>query len=107
MPGDDDHMRRGWNGDMMGDNGSTWSPWLVAFLVATTLLVVLAALVAARLLRAGGAGNPLRGGGATRVAEPPEEMLDRLFAAGEIDEATYRARRTALTDMRQPIQHQG
>ncbi|WP_255395962.1 hypothetical protein [Kineosporia sp. R_H_3] len=41
------------------------------------------------------------------MAEQPEEMLDRLFAAGEIDEVTYRARRTALAELRQPVQHQG
>ena len=29
-------------------------------------------------------------------------MLDRMFALGEIDEATYRTRRTALTEMRRP-----
>jgi putative membrane protein len=34
--------------------------------------------------------------------ESPEQMLDRLFALGEIDEATYRQRRTALTEMRRP-----
>jgi hypothetical protein len=28
--------------------------------------------------------------------------LDRMFALGEIDEATYRSRRTALGDMRRP-----
>ena len=106
MPGYDDHMRDGWRGGMMGESGSTWSPWLVAFLVVTTLLAVLAAVVAVRLLRAGGR-NPVPGSSATRVAEPPEEMLDRLFAAGEVDEATYRARRTALAEMRQPVQHQG
>jgi putative membrane protein len=34
--------------------------------------------------------------------ESPEQTLDRLFALGEIDETTYRTRRTALTEMRKP-----
>lgn len=34
--------------------------------------------------------------------ESPEQVLDRLFAMGEIDETTYRTRRTALTEMRKP-----
>jgi putative membrane protein len=32
--------------------------------------------------------------------ESSEQILDRLFATGEIDEQTYRARRTALAEMR-------
>ncbi|MBI4939720.1 MAG: SHOCT domain-containing protein [Actinobacteria bacterium] len=107
MPGYDDHMRDDWGGRMMGGYGSAYSPWLVVLLVAAVVLLVLAAVVVARLARAGGAGSPLRGGSTRRGAEQPEEMLDRLFAAGEIDEATYRARRTALAEMRQPVQHHG
>ncbi len=34
------------------------------------------------------------------AAESPEQILDRLFALGEIDEQTYRSRRTALAEMR-------
>ena len=34
-------------------------------------------------------------------AETPEQALDRMFALGEIDEATYRSRRTALAQMKQ------
>lgn len=33
-------------------------------------------------------------------AETPEQALDRMFALGEIDEATYRSRRTALAEMK-------
>jgi len=33
--------------------------------------------------------------------ESPEQILDRMFAIGEIDEATYRARRTAIAEMKQ------
>ncbi len=32
--------------------------------------------------------------------ESPEQILDRMFALGEIDEATYRGRRTALAEMK-------
>jgi len=32
--------------------------------------------------------------------ETPEQILDRMFALGEIDEATYRGRRTALAEMK-------
>jgi putative membrane protein len=34
-------------------------------------------------------------------SESPEQILDRMFALGEIDEATYRSRRTALAEMKQ------
>jgi putative membrane protein len=34
------------------------------------------------------------------AGETPEQILDRMFAVGEIDEATYRARRTALAEMK-------
>jgi uncharacterized membrane protein len=36
----------------------------------------------------------------TGAFESPEQILDRLFALGEIDEQTYRTRRTALAEMR-------
>lgn len=39
--------------------------------------------------------------GAVGPPETPEQILDRMFALGEIDEATYRARRTALAEMKQ------
>ncbi len=43
-------------------------------------------------------GTPPSVGG---PAETPEQALDRMFALGEIDEATYRSRRTALAEMKQ------
>ncbi len=39
--------------------------------------------------------------GVTGPMESPEQVLDRMFALGEIDEATYRGRRTALAEMKQ------
>lgn len=41
--------------------------------------------------------------GAQATGEAPEETLDRLFASGEIDEFTYRIRRTTLAEMRQGV----
>jgi putative membrane protein len=38
---------------------------------------------------------------AVSSTESPEQILDRMFALGEIDEATYRSRRTALAEMKQ------
>jgi putative membrane protein len=34
--------------------------------------------------------------------DSPEEILDRRFARGEIDEETYRSQRAALVDARGP-----
>jgi putative membrane protein len=46
------------------------------------------------------------GGGAVAptasASDTPEQILDRMFALGEIDEQTYRTRRTALADMQKP-----
>jgi len=53
-----------------------------------------------------GLGHSPAGPTAARPATPgvpgesPEQILDRMFALGEIDEATYRARRTALAEMK-------
>jgi putative membrane protein len=41
-------------------------------------------------------------GAAPAVGETPEQILDRMFALGEIDETTYRTRRGALAEMRKP-----
>jgi putative membrane protein len=47
------------------------------------------------------AGTPVaRPGSPGAAGETPEQILDRMFAVGEIDEATYRARRTALAEMK-------
>ena len=43
--------------------------------------------------------SPANSGDST-AAESPEQIVDRLFARGEIDEPTYRARRQALAEMR-------
>jgi len=56
-----------------------------------------------RLLPGGGTGTPAGGTpptGRTHRGCDSEQILDRLFALGEIDEQTYRSRRTALAEMR-------
>ncbi|WP_211373953.1 SHOCT domain-containing protein [Cellulomonas fimi] len=60
---------------------------MVIFWVAVLALIVWAVM---RVFPAGGAR-----GSAPRV-ETPQEILDRRFAAGEIDSETYRAMRVAL-----------
>ena len=98
MP-DFDHMGDGWNGHMMGGS-SAWTPGLLILLFVLTLLLILAAVLAFRLFSPGGSIGQRSSGHVGQPAEPPDQMLDRLFAAGEIDETTYRARRTALAEMR-------
>lgn len=84
---------------MMGwcanNNGIGAGTWLLMGLVWAVLIgAILWAVV--RLLPSNG----------TRTASPradsPEEILDRRFASGEIDAATYRANREALTTVRGP-----
>jgi putative membrane protein len=83
---------------MMGGGFTMW-PLLVLFWVALIALIVF--LVAKLLPRSGRPGHrPPPSPGAP--PESPEQILDRMFAVGEIDEATYRARRTALAEMRRP-----
>lgn len=92
----------GWAGhSMMGGGMALW-PLLVLFWVALIALIVF--LVIKLLPSSGGRppthpDQPLPPG---TTPESPEEILDRMFALGEIDEATYRARRTALGEMRRP-----
>lgn len=72
--------------------------WVLLGLLWIALIALIAFLVS-RLVRTpggGGAAGPDR----TVGDEPPEATLDRMFALGEIDEPTYRARRTALAEMR-------
>ena len=64
-------------------------------------LIVIIAVLVIKLLP--GARGPARPSALARPSdESPDRALDRMFALGEIDEATYRARRAALNDMRRP-----
>ncbi|MCG2799996.1 MAG: hypothetical protein L6367_15845 [Cellulomonas sp.] len=92
----------GWTGHSMMGGGVVLWPLLVLFWVGLIALIVF--LVVKLLPRSGGQppvhpNHPLPPGA---TPESPEEILDRMFALGEIDEATYRARRTALGEMRRP-----
>jgi putative membrane protein len=98
MMGDWDHGRM-----MGGGYGAIW----IVMVVFWILLLGLITFLVVRLLPGGGSRpSPLAGGPGDRAALPPErpetpeQILDRLFALGEIDEQTYRSRRTALAEMR-------
>jgi putative membrane protein len=80
----------GWYGGGMG---------LAAWLFMGTFWVALLALIVwlvVRLLPSG--SRPAPGGS----VESPEDILDRRFARGEIDEETYAAQRAVLTAQRGP-----
>lgn len=88
---------------MMGwydGGGSSLAPlmWMGMGLFWLGVIAVIIFLVI-RLLPGSGASQ-----GAAKppapAGESPEQILDRLFALGEIDEQTYRSRRTALAEMR-------
>jgi len=90
-----------WYGGGMGGGGALFL-WLfmIVFWVALIALVV---FLVVKLLP--GSTKPTASGPAVppttgMPVESPEQVLDRMFAVGEIDEATYRARRTALAEMR-------
>jgi putative membrane protein len=73
----------GWSGGGMG---------LMGWLFMGTFWVALLALIVWLVVRLLPAANRPTGGG----VESPEDILDRRFARGEIDEQTYAAQRAAL-----------
>jgi putative membrane protein len=79
----------GWYGMSMGLSG-----WLFMGLFWLALLVLVVWLVV-RLL-------PSRERPASGGQDSPEEILDRRFARGEIDEQTYAAQRAVLANARGP-----
>jgi putative membrane protein len=79
----------GWYGPGMG-----WGAWFFMGLFWLALVVLIVWLVT-RLL-------PSRHQPPVSGQDSPEEILDRRFARGEIDEETYRAQRTALAQTRGP-----
>lgn len=89
----------GWYGSGMG--GAWPFMWLFMALFWIALIGLIVWLVV-RLLPGTGASRGGTPTGGTVPGESPEQALDRLFAMGEIDEATYRTRRTALAEMRRP-----
>lgn len=64
------------------------------------VLIGLVVLLVVRLLPGSGNSIPASTDTGPRTAETAEQVLDRMFATGEIDEETYRARRGALSEMR-------
>ena len=84
-----------WYGDGMG--GIAPVMWLFLIMLWMGLIAVIVFLVL-RLLPS--ANSRDRNHQRPSMIETPEQILDRMFAMGEIDEQTYRSRRTALADMR-------
>ena len=85
----------GWyDGDHMGGFGPLMWMFMLVFWVAVIALIVFLVVKLLPTDRHQGAGSP------GRIQETPEQILDRMFALGEIDEQTYRSRRSALTEMR-------
>lgn len=86
----------GWyDGDHMGGFGPVMWMFMLVFWVALIALIV---FLVVKLLPMGSGPRTTRSSSAVR--ETPEQMLDRMFATGEIDEETYRSRRSALSEMR-------
>jgi putative membrane protein len=77
--------------------------WILMGVFWIALLGLIAFLIV-RLLPRSGDGTGHRSASNAPVDrvgnESAEQVLDRLFAMGEIDEQTYRSRRTALAEMR-------
>ena len=89
----------GWYGSGMGGVG----PFLWVFMVLFWLaLIGLIVWLVVKLLPGSNRDQRTTPAGGVGPTESPEQALDRLFAMGEIDESTYRSRRTALTEMRRP-----
>jgi putative membrane protein len=94
--GGEDPVMMGWYDGGMGGFGPVVWMFMLVFWIALIALIVF--LVAKLLPGTRDVGTPP----APAVQESPEEILDRMFALGEIDEETYRARRSALSEMRKP-----
>jgi len=87
-----------WYTDAMG-GGNSAAPLLMV-LVGIALIAVTVVLLAKLLPGTRQQKAPSHSG--SSMGKTPAQSLDRLFATGDIDEQTYRARRTALTQMRTP-----
>jgi putative membrane protein len=81
---------------MMGWYGGGMSLW--AWLFMGTFWVALLTLIVWLVVRLLPSASRPSGGG----VESPEDILDRRFARGEIDEQTYAAQRSALAAHRGP-----
>lgn len=86
------------------DGTGSFTPfvWVLMVLLWVGLIALIVFLVV-RLLPSADRGRPRSAPGpgpGPGPVESPEQILDRLFALGEIDEQTYRSRRAALADVR-------
>jgi putative membrane protein len=79
---------------MMGWYSGGMSLWAWVFM--GTFWIALLALIVWLVVRLLPSANRSTGGG----VESPEDILDRRFALGEIDEETYAAQRAALAARR-------
>ena len=88
---------------MMGwyDGHSGFGPGMWLFMVVFWIALIALIIFLVLKLLPGDSGTPAAPPAAGRQ-ESPEEILDRMFALGEIDEQTYRSRRSALAEMRRP-----
>lgn len=80
-------MMNGWYGSMSAGD------WVLMSVVWVALIAVVVWAVASLVSHAGRGGREQ-----VSLAERPEEILDRRFASGEIDAATYDAQRTKLRE---------
>jgi putative membrane protein len=87
----------GWYGG--GVNGAAPFMWIGMGLFWIVLIALVIFLVVRLLPGSGNVSQPPVVYG-PRTVESAEQILDRMFATGEIDEQTYRARRGALSEMR-------
>jgi putative membrane protein len=87
----------GWYGSGMGGAGPFMWMFMGVFWIALIGLIIWLVI---KLLPGSSANDHNRPNVGVGPGESPEQVLDRLFAMGEIDENTYRTRRTALTEMR-------
>jgi putative membrane protein len=85
----------GWYGG--GLNGVAPFMW-VGMGLFWIVLIGLGIFLVVRLLPSSGNLPPAASG--SRTVESADQILDRMFATGEMDEQTYRARRGALSEMR-------
>ena len=93
--GSEDMM--GWYGNGLG--GAAPFMW-VGMGLFWIVLIGFVVLLVVRLLPGGSGSQPAPEVQARAAADSAEQILDRMFATGEIDEETYRARRGALSEMR-------
>lgn len=85
----------GWyDGDHMNGIGPVTWMFMIVFWIALIALIVYLVIRLLPTDRRSQGGHPIG------TQEAPEQILDRSFALGEIDEETYRSRRSALAEMR-------